>query len=153
MRNWFLPSNENTSGHNDSGGLPLVDLSYHLLQPLDTANECMRMYAWGDERESVYASMPNYPMHSCYGSPQCPQCPQCPNAPNAPMPPMPQCPNAPMPPCPHAPMPPCPHAPMPRCPMPNAQCPVELLIYPGHDAGTCGFCGVCCGYSLTVAEL
>ena len=45
MRNWFLPSNENTSGHNDSGGLPLVDLSYHLLQPLDTANECMSMYA------------------------------------------------------------------------------------------------------------
>jgi len=39
------------------------------------------------------------------------------------------------------------------CPMPNAQCQFELLIYPGHDAGTCGFCGVCCGYSLTVAEL
>ena len=42
-----------------------------------------------------------------------------------------------------------------QCSMLNAQCLVELhvLIYPGHDAGTCGFCDVCCGYSLTVAEL
>ena len=29
----------------------------------------------------------------------------------------------------------------------------ELLIYPGHVPNTCGFCGVCCGYSLTVGEL
>jgi len=25
-----------------------VDLSYHVIQPLDTANQCMRMYACGE---------------------------------------------------------------------------------------------------------
>ena len=29
----------------------------------------------------------------------------------------------------------------------------ELLIYPGYVPSTCGFCGVCCGYSLTFGEL
>ena len=49
----------------------------------------------------------------------------------------------------------CAQCPRPKAqgPMPIAQCPVELLIYPAHDAGTCEFCGVCCEYSLTVAEL
>ena len=27
------------------------------------------------------------------------------------------------------------------------------IIYPGLVPSTCGFCGVCCGYSLTVGEL
>ena len=31
--------------------------------------------------------------------------------------------------------------------------PVLLLIYPGHLPNTCGFCGVCCAYSLTAGEL
>ena len=30
---------------------------------------------------------------------------------------------------------------------------LELLIYPGHVPSTCGFCGVICGYSLTVGGL
>jgi len=37
-----------------------------------------------------------------------------------------------------------------KCPTPDC---LELLIYPGHVPSTCGFCGVICGYSLTVGEL
>jgi len=31
--------------------------------------------------------------------------------------------------------------------------PVLLITYPGHVPNTCGFCGVCCGYSMTVMKL
>jgi len=41
----------------EAGGSPLVDLSHRVIQPHDTANECMRMYACGGGMgdKSVYA--------------------------------------------------------------------------------------------------